>query len=404
LVGSTASATDSQFTSITAVAKSATAIEINDATYPGGFFANGNNTSWYWSAIRTANFASTAPTAIEMVMNMTFSDISSGSNQGFAVAVGSGFSDGLTNSQPANATVNSGFTILSNSTAKVATYGTNTGISSSGITQGSKITVTFVVNNTGSTLSYTNPNGGTTTLANGKWDFWQGTTQMVTAASAVTAGVDLQNLYIGSSTGKKHSLLIDDINIYDLSPTTTPVTFTGITAQLQNNGTATVTWKVASETAIKLYEVQASQDGTNFTTVGTVAAKAINGSASYSIEGVSTVAGANFYRVKSVGENNGIGYSNIVSVLAAKASLSGVTVYPNPVTGSHINIRFNNLVSGVYSAKLLNISGQQVAAAQLNYTEGALQGIDIPAAVTSGNYKLEVSGNGNVYTTSVVVE
>jgi len=221
IVGSSDS---SQFTSIYCVAKTSSGIGINDATYPGKFYAGAGTTSFYWSLVKTTNFATTAPTALKLVITANYKVNSSSSAAGLDFSVGSGFTDGYTNSKPAASLVNTGFDIYNNSTAKIYDYAAATALSSTGITQSSSLALTWVINNSGSSITYTNPNSGTTTLATGKWDLWQGTTQFVTAASVTTSTVALQNLYIGNNVGKNNSITIDDITVYDLTPSPTGIT------------------------------------------------------------------------------------------------------------------------------------------------------------------------------------
>ena len=248
-VGSTAA---SQFTNLSCINKTSCGLAINDATNaPGALYCGGSNTTFYWSFIKTTNFAATAPTAIKVVMNATFTVNSSGTNMGVGFAVGSTFTEPLTSTVPeANAKVHSGFFLHNNSSPKVYTYSdantsssnTSTVLSASAITSGTNYTYTWVINNSGTTLSYTNPAGGTTTLADDKWDLWIGTTLYVTAAAATTTTQSLQNLYIGNNVGKSNSFLLNDITVTDLTPSggggTAPTITTGTIGTPTTSGVA----------------------------------------------------------------------------------------------------------------------------------------------------------------------
>lgn len=222
----------SQFTTITCNAKGNCGIGINSATggnsksYSGKFGTYANNTSYYWSICKTSNFAATAPTAIKVEFNAAFAYVSSGSNTGVQIAVGSSFSSGLTNSCPALSNCVAGFAWPSNSTIRFAKYAAsngNTAIngSSSTLTDGTSYKYTWVINNTASTLTYTGPDNKSTTVAAGCWDLWVGTTRNlagVTKATTGMSGTTIQNLYIGSPFGKKHEFILDDITVTDLTP------------------------------------------------------------------------------------------------------------------------------------------------------------------------------------------
>ena len=227
LCGTTAT---SQFTTITCNSKGNCGIGINSSTggnsedWTGKFGSYANNTSYYWSICKTSNFAATAPTAIKIEMNAAFSYVSSGSNTGVQIAVGSSFSSGLTNSCPALTNCVAGFSLPSNSSIKISKYVTSNGVtnlSSSTLTNGTSYKYTWIINNTASSLSYTDPKGNTSTVASGCWDLWVGNTLYcddVTKATTGMSGTSLNNLYIGSSFGKKHEFVIDDIKVIDLTP------------------------------------------------------------------------------------------------------------------------------------------------------------------------------------------
>lgn len=222
-----------KFTSITCNAKNDTGIGINSTTggnskdYTGKFGAFYDNTSGYWSIVKTTSFASTAPTAIKVEMDASFSPVSSGSNIGVQFAVGSEFTDGLTNTCPALSNCVAGFALPSNNTIRVAKYSTsnaNTAINSSSatLTNGTSYKYTWVINNTDETLTYKGADGNNTTVAAGCWDLWIGTSRNLAGISKSTTGMSgtsLENIYIGSPFGKKHEFILDDIKVYDLTPT-----------------------------------------------------------------------------------------------------------------------------------------------------------------------------------------
>src|SRR5690606_15854129 len=94
-----------------------------------------------------------------------------------------------------------------------------------------------------------------------------------------------------------------------------PVSFTNVSATVQESNSVSVSWNVAAENAIQYYVVEHSSNGSSFIQTGTVAATANNGgSASYSFADASALTGDNFYRIKSIGVNGEVKYSGIVKV------------------------------------------------------------------------------------------
>lgn len=231
IVGTTNTST--QFTSITCDAKKSCGLGINSSTggnskdYTGKFGAYYDNTGGYWSIVKTTNFATTAPSAIKVEMNASFAAVSQGSNIGVQLAVGSGFNNGLTNSCPALSSCVAGFALPSSGAIRVAKYVTSNGITSinntsSTLTDGYSYKYTWVINNTNETLTYKGPDGNNTTVDAKCWDLWIGPSKNLAGITQTTTGMSgtsLQNLYIGSPFGKKHEFILDDIKVYDLTPT-----------------------------------------------------------------------------------------------------------------------------------------------------------------------------------------
>ena len=231
IVGTTAA---SQFTSIAAAKKDKTGIAINttsggNSVNASGFFQTYyDNTSGYWSVTKTTDFATTAPTAIKMSMDLYFdTKSSSGSCELVNFAIGDGFSDGLmSTSAQSSSNVHSGWGIAQNS-KKICGYNANaTILYNTALSESTWYSITWVINNTGEDLTYDDPDGsGTTTLANDKFDIWLKTqaqtatnyTKVVTAAATTTSKA-LQELYFGHISGKKNEFRIDNIVVADLTP------------------------------------------------------------------------------------------------------------------------------------------------------------------------------------------
>lgn len=225
------------FTSITCTQKSNCGIGINSDTgksYSGKFGAYYNNTSAQWSICKTSNFASTAPTAVKITFDALLAVVDNGtSKQAVQFRVGSGFADGITSSVPTTAQTYTGFTFYTGSSSSanhsISKLGSTTLLSGSAVIDYNTMkSYTWVINNTGSSLTYTDPNGAEQTLANQTWDLWMGTTRIVTGtsrsatASSTLSGSSIQNLYIGSPTGVKHEFQLDNVVVTDLTPSATP--------------------------------------------------------------------------------------------------------------------------------------------------------------------------------------
>lgn len=182
-----------------------------------------------------------------------------------------------------------------------------------------------------------------------------------------------------------------------------PVTFRTVKAyRVQEN--VAVEWSTENEINIDHYEVERSADGTAFSKINTTAAASLyGGSANYHITDNAPFAGMNYYRIKSVSPAGAALYSNIVKVnMKDNGTVTPLTVYPNPVTGSSIGVQLN-LAKGQYMLQLFNTAGQLVTAKQITHTGGSSNiSVDIDSNLPAGKYELRLTGNDTKITTSVL--
>ncbi|MFC4230356.1 beta strand repeat-containing protein [Parasediminibacterium paludis] len=179
-----------------------------------------------------------------------------------------------------------------------------------------------------------------------------------------------------------------------LSTTVLPVTITDITAQLQTNKTVAVNWTSATEVNLASYHVQRSLDGTNFSTIGKVAAK---GADTYNyIDDLSSIysqAATLYYRLEAVDNNGSKSYSKVVNCQLAATSTS-INIYPNPVQSTlHAQITATN--AGTLQISVIDAQGKVVVTQKTAVAIGT-NSIAVPVApLTVGNYMLEIeSTNG----------
>ncbi|MBU6158916.1 MAG: T9SS type A sorting domain-containing protein [Bacteroidetes bacterium] len=189
------------------------------------------STSARW-VTRTTNF-SPEPTAL-----MVSFDISLSFTAGPSPVIGAfrGYlGDGLPTSTTAPATTHhSGigvdFTTTNNQwkISNLTTAGTNTYSSSQ--------TITWVVNNSGASITYRAPNGTNETVANDRWDLWVGSTKELDEQSAANATRALFNVELYTSGGATTGTF--DIDNLLIAPISTIPTFSAATAVTNSEFTA----------------------------------------------------------------------------------------------------------------------------------------------------------------------
>jgi hypothetical protein len=167
-----------------------------------------------------------------------------------------------------------------------------------------------------------------------------------------------------------------------------PVTFTNVSANQQSKDIA-VQWNVANEINVKQYEVEKSLDGSHFEKTNTTMAAQTN---TYNWLDENAVAGDNYYRIRCIETNGSKQYSKVVKVNIGKVK-GTVSVYPNPVSGGTIKLKFANMKQGNYTARLFSTNGQLVLEKEIEHS-GVNTIHQLQAAIFKGTYNLELSNNG----------
>ncbi len=186
------------------------------------------------------------------------------------------------------------------------------------------------------------------------------------------------------------------------TPATLPVTITSLKAAQKTNGIQ-LDWSAYTEQNIEKYEVEKSLTAVNFSSIGSVAAKG-NGTllTNYSYIDVNPFAGANYYRIKVLGNNGEVKLTNIVRV-QLNTGKGGVEVYPNPVQGNRVTIELNNVDKGRYMLYLYNNMGQQIFSKQIDHQGGsATQSVQLSQALSAGVYQLRVVNKDKQFTQTII--
>ncbi len=172
-----------------------------------------------------------------------------------------------------------------------------------------------------------------------------------------------------------------------------PVKLGTVSAFAKNNGVS-VEWTALTELSLSKYVVERSQDGLNFTAIGSVTARNSTDVTSYTFFDAAPATGNNYYRLKSVDIDAKFTYSSIMKVNLENVS-AGFTLFPNPVRGGSVSFQSAELAKGSYTVKVISVSGQQVYAQQFNHNGGAVsQSLQLPQSVKTGVYTLLLENAG----------
>lgn len=185
-----------------------------------------------------------------------------------------------------------------------------------------------------------------------------------------------------------------------LKPNTALPTNIGINAFYVNKNIQ-VNWTVGSTENINYFNVEKSENGTQFTTVQTGIATN-NNSNQYNWIDTKPFANNNFYRIKVIDKDGQFKYSNIAMVNSnAKNSIS---IIQNPVVNQTMYLQFNGIEKGIYSITVLNNAAQKMLLTNINHLGGSAT---IPVKLNnlaSGAYSIIVEGNNLLNTIKAIVD
>jgi hypothetical protein len=174
---------------------------------------------------------------------------------------------------------------------------------------------------------------------------------------------------------------------FSSKPIMLPVVFVSFEADRVSNGTVQLSWTTANEVNNSHFEIQRSTDGSDWTTLGTVAAGGNSVADSYTFTDENALAVQTMYRIQQVDLDGNSMFSKIVMTGAtANAQVTivatgrMVTVLPEKLTGSRLMVR------------VITLGGQVL---QQQTFESASSRIDLSlSTATNGIYLVQVTDGG----------
>ena len=170
-----------------------------------------------------------------------------------------------------------------------------------------------------------------------------------------------------------------------------PVVLTNYSATLQSNGTVTINWSTASEINSDYFEVEKSIDGRTFTLLAKVLANG-NSNLIINYNTIDNVPqnGANFYRLVQFDKDGKKTVFEIKTVTVNK-SVSGLSVFPNPVTSTQVKIVLDKPTFKLLNVQFLSSIGNVVYSGVFAPQSNTLV-ITLPSKPAAGMYLLKVEG------------
>ncbi len=183
------------------------------------------------------------------------------------------------------------------------------------------------------------------------------------------------------------------------------VSFNKINAAVKGDDIA-IEWEVNDEYNIKSYDIERSSNGISFAKLAASLACG-NGKklVSYAWLDREPLPGYYYYRIRSLSNNDVVGYSKVVKVKINR-SANDLYVFPNPVTESNVQIQMNKMPTGIYLVRLLSSIGQVLANYQISHANNiATENIHLPNRLVPAIYQLEITHpNNKVKKITIIVQ
>jgi hypothetical protein len=178
-----------------------------------------------------------------------------------------------------------------------------------------------------------------------------------------------------------------------------PITWVNFTALAAGNN-VNLNWTVGANENAKVYDVEHSTDGINFTTIGEV--PNVANVQSYQFVHTNAGNGTHYYRIHEVDFDGSAIYSKIVSVNINTADFS-IQVLNNPAANNtDAQLEINPLKPGNASIEIWTTAGARVATIVQTVNPGTNM-VRIPlSGLASMSYVVKVTVNGTTHVTQIV--
>ena len=358
-------------------------------TLSNRLFLERKNGASAWT--RTTPFSSSmTPTVLEVKfkLNVPFCPVHTSSNGLFYV--GSGFTADAATQATSHSRFGVFFTAASTWTVRQVNGTTANGPN---YAAGSEQSISWYINNSGSSFNYTDPAGGTTSLADDVADLWVGTSRVFAAIPTGAATQDLNNIKLYSANNVSNAIAVDDIVITALAATVLPITLSNFTAQ-KTGAANQLTWTTETEVNNKGYNVERLVANDTWASLGFV--NGTGKASTYTFEDKGPLS-ISYYRLRQVDFDGKETLSKVISVSQNTKGRIGIS--PNP-TSDKVTIEWgkNGVSDSEATLTLFDMTGRQVL---FQKTSAETCQLDL-SNLAKGIYMLTVQSNNAIYQEKII--
>ena len=253
--------------------------------------------------------------------------------------------------------------------------------------------ITWFINNSGAEISYSDPAGGSSILANDVADLWVGTTRIFTiispAAGADKPLTDFKVLF--SNSNGNSAIAFDDIEI-SIPTYVVPVTLSKFTAK-KAGAANQLTWTTETEINNKGYDVERQDANGTWESLGFV--KGLDKPSTYTFED-KTPLSISYYRLRQIDFDGKETLSKVVSV--SQTQKGQIRIAPNPASDKVRISLFDNDRLESTTVTVYDLMGRQVL--QQKTTANGLE-LDV-SSLAKGVYLVKINTNNSIYTEKII--
>lgn len=205
-----------------------------------------------------------------------------------------------------------------------------------------------------------------------------------------------------ATTANPVSLALDDICLLEPAAGLLPIIMTSLKGTY-SNGVSTLSWSTLQESNSNYFDIERSNDGINYTTIGRVYAKGNSDrQTDYTFKDVKVNGGANYYRLKAVSKDADMKNSNTI-VLDVKIKGTNIAgIFPNPFMDK-VSIAVSSESNSQALIRLFDNTGKLIATQQSNITRGAnTVTLENLAKLAKGFYMIKVQVGDEVITQKLI--
>jgi len=171
-------------------------------------------------------------------------------------------------------------------------------------------------------------------------------------------------------------------------------------AILKDKENVLLSWTTLNENKNNSYEIELSENGSPFRTIGTTPAEPADGVAAeynYQYHIDQPVGGKLYFRIKQL-NGKATEYSDVRIINMSADAYPGVRIFPNPVV-RNINLEFDRPLTGDFKIELSNQIGQTVYSTSMKLNNSSALQVQVNNPPPPGIYYLRAmeAGSGKIY-------